>query len=227
MEDNRSAARELMAQHLRAGDPTGWFEPLYSSAAGNPARIPWADMRPNPNLVSWLKANPTSARSGNALVVGCGLGDDAEALAARGLSVTAFDISTTAIEWCRRRFPGSIVDYQVADVCNLPADWFDKFDFVFEAYTLQVLPRDVRVRACDQIVRCLGPAGQLLVIARARETHEPEGDMPWPLTRADLSEFERMGLQLTGLEDYLYEEKTPVRRFRALFARAEEALARD
>jgi SAM-dependent methyltransferase len=219
MEESRNAARELMKKHVEAGDPTGWFEPFYIAAAGNPERISWADMRPNPNLMSWLEANPSGARSGKALVVGCGLGDDAEALAARGLSVTAFDISKTAIEWCRRRFSGSAVDYQIADVCDLPASWLGVYDFVFEAYTLQVLPAEIRMRACDQIARCLCPASKLLVVARARETSEPEGNLPWPLTRCDLLEFERKGLKLIRLEDYLDHEEPPVRRFRALYAR--------
>jgi hypothetical protein len=112
-----------------------------------------------------------------------------------------------------------MVDYQVADACDLPKSWLGTFDFVFEAYTLQVLPMDLRKRACDQIAGCLGLAGQLLVVARARESHEPEGNMPWPLTRVDLSEFEKKGLKLVRLEDYLDEEESPVRRFRALYSR--------
>ncbi len=178
MEESRNAARELMKKHVEAGDPTGWFEPFYIAAAGNPERISWADMRPNPNLMSWLEANPSGARSGKALVVGCGLGDDAEALAARGLSVTAFDISKTAIEWCRRRFSGSAVDYQIADVCDLPASWLGVYDFVFEAYTLQVLPAEIRTRACDQIASCLCPAGKLLVVARCAKRASPRGICP-------------------------------------------------
>ncbi|MCC5670705.1 class I SAM-dependent methyltransferase [Nostoc sp. CHAB 5784] len=38
-----------------------------------------------------------------ALVIGCGLGDDAEAIASLGFEVTAFDISPTAIAWCQER----------------------------------------------------------------------------------------------------------------------------
>jgi hypothetical protein len=46
--------------------------------------IPWADLEPNPHLLSWLEANPTDGRGRRALKVGCGLGDDAEALAELG-----------------------------------------------------------------------------------------------------------------------------------------------
>jgi len=64
-------------------------------------------------------------------VVGCGLGDDAEALAQQGFQVTAFDISPTAIAWCEKRFPDSQVKYQVADLFALDPAWHHKFDFVF------------------------------------------------------------------------------------------------
>ena len=56
-----------------------------------------------------------SASEQKALIIGCGLGDDAEALAKLGFEVTAFDISTSAIAWCQQRFPDSTVNYLVAD----------------------------------------------------------------------------------------------------------------
>ena len=37
--------------------------------------------------------------------------DDAEALATQEYQVTAFDISPTAIAWCRERFPNTTVNY--------------------------------------------------------------------------------------------------------------------
>lgn len=225
--DNREAARTLMAEYRDRGDPVGWFEPLYRDAGRDPARIPWADSRPNPNLTSWLASNPKGLRSQSGLVVGCGLGDDAELLAELCLEVTAFDISESAIQWCRQRFPESRVRYETADACKLPSRWRGAFDFVFEAYTLQVLPVELRKTAIAEISSCISPNGRLLAIARARESNEPEGIMPWPLTRGDLREFELRGLMLEKLEDYLDRENPPVRRFRALFLNSARQVVGD
>jgi SAM-dependent methyltransferase len=93
----------------------------------------------NPHLASWARLDPAVMR--RALVVGCGYGDDAQWLAARGCAVTAFDISPTAVAAARARFPASPVDYQAADLLSLPAAWAaEPFDLVVEAYTLQILP---------------------------------------------------------------------------------------
>ena len=219
MGTSRAKARELAKQHLAVGDAVGWFEPLYTSAAGDPRAISWADMCPNPNLLAWL-AGPHGGQLGTrALVVGCGLGDDAEELARRGQQLTAFDVAATAVDWCRRRFPQSAVAYVVADLLQPPDAWRGAFDFVFEAYTLQVLPPQVRKQAMQNLAACIAPGGTLLVIARGREPHEPEGDMPWPLMRAELSTLERVGLTCESFEDYLDAEDPPVRRFRATYRR--------
>ncbi len=89
----------------------GWFEELYQRASGSWGRVPWADLAANPHLVEWLGASEARASGKACLVVGCGLGDDAEALSTAGFSVVAFDISATAIQACRSRFPGSQVEY--------------------------------------------------------------------------------------------------------------------
>ncbi len=44
-----------------------------------------------------------------AVVIGCGLGADAEYVASLGFDTTSFDISGTAIRLARQRFPGSAV----------------------------------------------------------------------------------------------------------------------
>src|SRR5579863_4765115 len=179
----RSRARELAAEHVGRGDVVGWFEPLYAEAAGDPGKVPWADLRPNPYLREWLEANPIRGDGRTALVVGCGLGDDAELLAQLGFQVTAFDISGTAIDWCRRRYPESSVLYQVADLIDLPPAWRRTFDFVFEAYTFQVLPPTLREQAIANVAEQVRPGGSLLVICRGRKADDPEGQMPWPLLR--------------------------------------------
>jgi SAM-dependent methyltransferase len=149
-EEQRSTAREIACNHLKAGDPLGWFEDLYSRAGGDTSIIPWADLKPNPNLIDWLEKN-AYAGPGKALKVGCGLGDDAEELTRRGFETTAFDISASAIAWCRRRYPQSSVSYAVKDLFSAPAEWKAEFHFVLESYTLQVLPPNIRAEAA----RCI------------------------------------------------------------------------
>lgn len=126
-EAKRATARELARKHLAAGDTLGWFEALYARANGDASIIPWADLTPNPNLVDWLDAGYVGGLGRNALKIGCGLGDDAEELALRGFDTTAFDISRTAISWCRRRHPHSPVTYVAADLLDTPPEWKGAF----------------------------------------------------------------------------------------------------
>lgn len=216
---DRTTARRLAAESLARGDAVGWFETLYHDAGQNAAAIPWADLEVNPSLAEWLEKQPPSVPGRRALVVGCGLGDDAEHLARRGFRVAAFDVSATAIEWCRRRFPKSSVDYVVADLLSAPAAWRKAFRFIFEGYTLQVLPPEVRPQAVRAIADCLAPGGTLLVVARARESSDDPGTMPWPLVREELAGFTAAGLTEVSFEDYFDGEDPPVRRFRAEYRR--------
>jgi SAM-dependent methyltransferase len=216
---DRRKARELCADSLRRGDGVGWFETLYAQAAGDAAQIPWADLVPNPHLVEWRRRTGFALAGKSCLKIGCGLGDDAEYLAAQGGRVTAFDVSPTAIDWCRRRFPQSLASYCVADVLAPPAEWSGAFDFVQESYTLQVLPPDLRAEATRRIAACVAQGGMLLVIARFREDAEPAGRMPWPLTRGEVLSFQDAGLALGSEESFLDNEDPPVRRVRATFTK--------
>jgi len=214
---DRTRARELAAEFHRKGDPTGWFEALYREAEQGKSTVPWVDYHPTPLLVSFWMSHPLPAEDKFALVTGCGLGDDAEQLAAWGFRTTAFDISETAVRSTRRRFPNSKVEYHAANLLDPPAVWQRKFDFVFEANTLQVLPAQLRPPAMKNIVAFLRPNGLLLIVARARELHEPEGQMPWPLTRAELDGFKALGLEQLQFDILPDASEPDVRRFRALY----------
>ncbi len=214
---DRTRARELAAEFNKKGDPTGWFEPLYREAEAGKSVVPWADLRVNPYLLDFWKAHPQSAAGKLALVIGSGLGDDAEQLAAWGCRVSAFDISETAIRATRRRFPHTDVEYVAADLLEPPSAWQRSFDFVFEANTLQVLPAGLRPRAMEKMAGFLRPGGLLLVIARGREPSDPEGQMPWPLTRAELAALTAAGLEELSFEESPDLEEPGVRRFRVLY----------
>jgi SAM-dependent methyltransferase len=212
--DPHAYALSLAEESHAAGDETGWLERLYSSAGGDASRVPWADGKPNPNLVSWLDAR--AAHGGRALVVGCGLGDDAEELARRGYDVTAFDVSSSAVEWARSAHPSSSCEYVCADLLHPPAEWAQAFDLVVEIYTVQVLRGEPRREALLALPGLVAPGGTLLLIARGRDDDDPEGDLPWPLAKRELSTVAQL-LTTESFEDYVDEEGR--RRFRVTWTR--------
>ncbi len=220
MEQARRRVRGIAREALERGDATGWFETVYATARGDAAAIPWVSLRPNRPFQEWVAREGVAGSGQHALVVGCGTGDDAEALAGLGFQVTAFDIAPSAIEWCRQRVPGSPVRYVVADVLAPPGHWREAFDFVLEAFTLQVLGADLRERAIRSVAGFVRPGGRLFVVARGRDPAEDPGSMPWPLTREELGLFERAGLEVVRFEDYRdAAEEPPVRRFRVEYRR--------
>ncbi len=113
-------ARRLAAEALASNDPTGWFERLYAAAAGGEVAVPWDSGKPFRMLVEWAEARELDGRGRRALVVGCGLGQDAEYVARLGFDTVAFDIADTAIRLARSRFPDSRVRYLVADCLTRP-----------------------------------------------------------------------------------------------------------
>jgi SAM-dependent methyltransferase len=170
------------------------FEEIYASAGSDLKAVPWASLAPHPALVAWLDGL-SEVRGQAALVVGCGLGDDAEAVSRRGYQVSAFDTAPTAIATCRRRFPDSGVDYQVADLFGLPDAWRARFDLVVEVRTLQSLPTQERANVAAAIA---GTArGGVLVWVRclARDDAEPVTTRPWPVSRSELNAFGDAGLR--------------------------------
>jgi SAM-dependent methyltransferase len=193
---------QLVTQALAAGDPTGWFEPLYAAAEEAGSAVPWDRGAPHWLLTAWAQEKALNGRGRRALVVGCGPGSDAEYVAGRGFAVTAFDVSASAIRAARRRFPGSAVDYQVADLLAPPPGWHEAFDLVVESQTVQSLPDPPRRDAIARIGQMVAPGGTLIVIALARDDGEDPGPLPpWPITRAEIGAFGGTGLVPVRIDD--------------------------
>ncbi|XAL98807.1 class I SAM-dependent methyltransferase [Phycisphaeraceae bacterium D3-23] len=229
---SRSEFGDIALEYYKRRDYVGLFEALYAQVDGDPGRVPWADLMPNPILSRWLDeqkvgrpSRPSEEPTGGtpvplvprAAVVGCGLGDDAHLLAQRGYDVLGFDVAPTAVEWARRRFTRDRLRFETADLFDLPADWRGAFDLVVEIYTFQSLPLAVRPAAFDNAASLVAPGGRLLIVCRGRDEDEPATKLPFPLIRSELDRFVKAGLAESRFEDFVDDEDPPVRRFLAEF----------
>lgn len=215
--DWEDTADRLAHAAVADGEPTRWFDELYSAGERGEHSMPWDRVVPNPMLSEWGDQHESAGAS--ALVIGCGLGQDSEYLAGRGYAVTAIDIAPTAIKTARQRYPDSTVRYRVADLLNPPEDLIGAFDLVVESYTVQALPLSIRERATEAVTRLVAPGGTLLVIAAAQPADEPVTGPPWRMSRANIDAFAEHGLDTVLIEDLVAEGDPSFHRWRAEFRR--------
>ena len=190
-----NSASDLSVDRQAKAEATGWFEGIYARANNKGQGVPWAKMTANAQLVNWLTEEDIDGTGQRALVVGCGMGDDAEELARRGYDVTAFDVAASAIALCQSRFPGSAVKYQTADLFATPGEWQYAFDFVFENITVQALPPELQDEAIKHISPFTAPGGRLLVVTSARDPEVVPSGPPWPLARTSLEHYRDDGMR--------------------------------
>lgn len=187
---------------IQENRPTNWFEPLYAESNTNGEGVPWANMETHPSFASWLNQHPLEGDGKLALVVGCGMGDDAIELESLGFQVTAFDVSETAIKLCKERFPLSKVNFLHADLLTNQSQWRRKFDFVLEIYTVQALPPKYEKGLIQSISGFVAVEGRILVIAEVgHEERSFENGPPWVLTPKHIDSFESCGL--TVVDKYI------------------------
>lgn len=193
----------LAESYLDAGDPAGWFEPVYAAARGKADRVPWVhgSGSAHPYVRGWLDDPVVSPPGSRAVVVGAGLGDDAALLAERGYEVVAFDISETAIAWARRRH-GTPVDWRVANLVDLPDD-FGTFDLVVEVATVAYLPgvvRDAAMHAIGTLARPDAVAVTIGPLKTSADVTEPWDGPPWPQVPSELAAYRSGGLERVAFE---------------------------
>ncbi len=218
MENSKPATQNLARSYADQDDPNGWFEEFYTNADGDIHKVYWADLKPNPLLLDSIK-EPGVATGKQAITIGCGLGDDAEALAQHGYQVIAFDISPSAIEMCRQRYPDSKVEYVVADLFNHPAEWRRGFDLVYECNTIQILSGPSRAQAVEAIANLVAPGGKTLVSCRSRNAGEELDAFPLAMDQNEIDGFKRAGLSETQFISYNDGQNPPVPHFFAAYMR--------
>jgi SAM-dependent methyltransferase len=221
-ETARARARELAAEYSSKGETLAWFDAFYGEASGDTAAIPWADLEPNEYFRRWAEHNGLQGDGRTALVVGCGLGDDAKYLNDLGFRVVGFDISPTAIDWAKRIYPQSDIEFVVSDLFDPPEAWTRGFDFVLEIYTIQPLPMEWRARVMDAIASFVGSGGELVIVTRGREDEDEPTQMPWPVSRRDLHRFEVNGLKETEFVVMPSDEEDEPPRFVVKYVRSQD-----
>lgn len=176
--------------------PNDWFETLYSGTNKEGEGVPWANMAPHPLFKSWINNHPNIGEGKTALVIGCGMGDDAIELESHGFKVTAFDVSKSAIELCRTRFTSSEVEFIQADLIKGNREWFRKFDLVLEIFTIQALPPKYEKTLIQNATDFVAQNGKLLVIAEIMQgTRSFENGPPWLLNNDYVKSVESCGLK--------------------------------
>jgi SAM-dependent methyltransferase len=222
MTDADRYIQRLADESLAVDDPTGWFEPVYLAAAGGALTLPWDRRVPQPMLVEWVGSRGGLDGAGRrAVVVGCGLGADAEYVAGLGYTTTAFDVSPTAVATARDRFPGSPVRYTTADLLDPPAAWHKGFDLAVECFTVQAMAPAAHGRAIANVAGLVAAGGTLIVVASGREPgYAAAPAPPWPLTREEIEAFATGGLSTVRVELLPHPERSDIIRWRAEFRRS-------
>lgn len=172
-----------------------FFESVYENADHDDlSSIPWATLAPNVYLEKHLSLQgPVSGKK--ALVIGCGLGDDAMILEKYGYEVEALDISPSAIALAKKRHPESKVDFHVGDIYDMPESSVGQYDFVYEGLTIQSLPPADREKLVGIIVSLVAKEGELFVYAHTQDDTDNYGGPPWPLYADEFKLFEKEGLE--------------------------------
>ena len=197
-----------MQAHNKA---SAWFDDLYKNNKESQENIPWARQAVNPLLQTYLDED--KGYKGTALVIGCGLGDDAKALEMAGYDVTAIDVSQTALDLAKERFLGSEIKFVKQDIF----EYEEQFSFVFEAFTIQSLPVEFREKMITAISETLTDDGTLLLVAHKRE--EAFQGPPWPLEKHELDLFKAKGLTELSYEIHTEASKISNSRFRVLYTK--------
>jgi SAM-dependent methyltransferase len=120
--------------------------------------------------LAWALAALELATGSRVLELGCGAGNIAGSLVARGFDVTGIDISPTAVAWANERGIAG-ARFVVGDVV---AEIAGEYDLVIDGHCLHCIIGDDRARLLANVRRALVPGRSLFVATMCGEITIPE-----------------------------------------------------
>lgn len=101
--------------------------------------LQWSSETPSKIVAETIRDFSLSADS-DILEIGCGEGRDAYSLLAQGFHVLATDVSSEAVGYCKKKFPGFSTHFQVFDCVT--EKLCAKFDFIYAVAVVHMLVLD-------------------------------------------------------------------------------------
>lgn len=176
-----------------------YFKHAYSSKP--PSQHEWTAGTASPEIIK-LVWDGVIAPGARVLDVGCGIGSESVFMAARGMRVTAIDISPSAIETGKKLAAAYSVevDFRCADALALPcAD--SEFDVYCDQGCFHHMADDERPRYVSELSRVLKPGG--MFVLRSFSDKIPGGPQPRRISSKELLDTFAGQLRLEHLERVL------------------------
>jgi SAM-dependent methyltransferase len=164
------------------------FEGLYAGPA------PWDIGKPQPTLVA-----VAGRVAGPVLDAGCGTGEHALYLAARGLRVVGLDFVEEAIRRARRKATerGLAVEFLVKDALAL-GNWGERFASAIDCGLFHVFSDEDRRRYVRGLAHVVEPGGRLFLMCFSDQ--EPGTEGPRRVSRQELYDAFADGWQVESVE---------------------------
>ncbi len=117
------------------------------------------------NFLKDVLSQPWAPKSGRVIELGCGTGPILRRICKRGFSGVGIDVSKTAIAMAREQSKGLDIKFKQADVCNLNAKSFGKFDLVIDGLCLHCIT-DIKDRKAylDNVFKILKDGGLFVLL---------------------------------------------------------------
>lgn len=169
--------------------------------------LPWDKGEPSLPLRQYLEHHPLT---GKALIPGCGRGHEVALAVEQGIDAYGLDIAPTAVSSAQARYPHLKDRFVLGNLFDLPKEWHQRFDLIFEHTCMSALPPSSRSSYRHSINLLLKPGGLLIGVWYINPDLDPEHEgPPYPFPADELSALFKEEYEI--IDDYIPEIAFPGR----------------